>query len=68
MSCSQPVAKQWHVKRRFAPTHLSATLLAEAYERIVPPRTRILRSQAGPGDEREEREQQPTRRRGRRAA
>ena len=63
MSRSQPVAKQWHIKRRFAPTRLSATLLAEAYERIVPPRTHVLRSQVRPGDEREQREQQPTRRR-----
>ena len=59
MSRSQPVAKLCHIQRRFAPTRMSATLLAEAYERIVPPRTHVLRSQVRPGDEREQHEQQP---------
>lgn len=63
MSRSQPVARPWHVKRMFAPTRLSATLLAEAYERIVPPRMRVLRSQVHPRDEREQHEQQPASRR-----
>lgn len=63
MSRSQPVARSWQIKRRFAPTRLSATLLAEAYEQIVPPRMRVLRSQVRPRDEVEQQEQQPTRRR-----
>ena len=63
MSRSQLVARQWHVKRRFAPTRLSATLLAEAYERIVPPRIRVLRNQISPEGKRDPHEQQPAPRR-----
>jgi hypothetical protein len=42
---------------------MSATLLAEAYERIVPPRIRILRSQMRRGDKGEQQAQQSARRR-----
>jgi hypothetical protein len=63
MSRSQPVARQWPVKRRFVPTRMSAALLAEAYERIVPPRMRVLRSEVRRGDEGEQQAQHPTRRR-----